>query len=568
MGPGRSVLARVLENPRLRRIELGFVLFALGEYGVWLAVMVYAYLHGGTTNAALIATLQLVPAALVATPVATITDRRGGLQMLLVGYVLQAAAVTATAAAMLEAAPPWIVYAGAMVAASAVTVTRPAQASALATQVERPDELTAANVINGWADSGALLGGPALAGVLIAIDGPGLALAGFGVGLIVAAGLVAPAGVASMASAPPAIPGRDAPKEPSAEHSPQLPGPSAARPWGRLRGLASGPVLAVLGVMAAQYMAIGALDVLVVVLAVHTLQLPAPFAGYIDAAFGVGGVIGAVAAVRLVGARSLARPLSIAALVWGMSFALLAGYTTLATALVLLTTAGLARAILDTSGRALLARVTPLSRLGRVFGMLEGLCTGALAVGALLVPLFYRLGGVRPALIGIAILLVLAVVVPARLVHATDRHAPAIDGVRRLHSHPLFARLPLPALEELARELSILRVPDRTEVVRQGDPGNAFYLIAEGDFGVTVNGTPVRVLDAGEGFGEIALLRDVPRTASVTARSDATLYALGRRPFLQAMGASPPRVALPGHGELDAPPQADADAAASGTVTA
>src|SRR5579875_911776 len=156
MGPAGSVVARVLENRRLRRMELGFVLFSLGEYGVWLAVMVYAFQHGGTTNAALIATLQLLPAAGVAPLISRVTDRRGGLHMLLVGYVLQAAAVLGTAAAMLAHAPVWAVYAGAVLAASAVTFTRPAHASALATQVAHPEELTAANVLNGWADSGAL----------------------------------------------------------------------------------------------------------------------------------------------------------------------------------------------------------------------------------------------------------------------------------------------------------------------------------------------------------------------------------------------------------------------------
>jgi MFS family permease len=549
-------------------MEFGFVLFALGEYGVWLAVMVYAFERGGTTNAALIAALQLVPAAIVAPVVARITDRRGGLQMLLVGYVLQAAAIAETAAAMLTHSSTSVVYAGAVVTASAVTFTRPAQASALAMQVEHPEELTAANVLNGWADRGALLGGPALAGVLIGIDGSGLALAVFGGGLVLAAALVAPLGLRSGVGAPTPISSAPAPEVTVDAALAKLSAGPERQPADRRRALTTGPVLAVVGVMAAQYVALGALDVLVVVLAVHTLGLAASFAGYLDASFGIGGVIGAVATLRLVGASSLARPLCFAAVAWGLSFALLGGYPTLATALGLLATAGLSHAIVDTAGRALLARVTPLSRLGRVFGMLEGMTTAALAVGALLVPLFFGLGGVRLALIGVSVLLVSAVLLPLRHVRAADRHAPAIDGLRRLHGHPLFALLALPSLEELARDLAIQRVDQGTQVVRQGEAGEDFYLIAEGEFEVAVDGRRVRHLRPGEGFGEIALLHNLPRTASVTARTSAIVYALGRRPFLSAMGASPPRVSLPGHAELQADKATDADPEPSGTVRA
>jgi MFS family permease len=549
-------------------MELGFVLFALGEYGVWLAVMVYAYQHGGTTNAALIATLQLVPAAVVAPLVARVTDRRGGPHMLLVGYVLQTASVLGTAAGMLLGAPSGLVYAGAVVAASAVTFTRPAQASALATQVEHPEELTAASVLNGWADSGALLGGPALAGVLIAIDGSGLALAGFGAGLMLAAVLVAPAALGSGVKAPTPNNVQEIPEEAVDAALAKLATGSDGPPARRRRALTTGPVLAVLGVMAAQYVALGALDVLVVVLAVHTLRLGASFAGYLDACFGIGSVIGAAATLRLVGASSLTRPLCLAAGAWGLSFGLLGGYPTLATALGLLAAAGLSRTIVDTAGRALLVRVTPPSRLGRVFGMLEGMTTAALAAGALLVPLLFGLGGVRLALIGVAVLLISAVVVPLRHVRAADRHAPVIDGLKRLHGHPLFARLALPALEELARELAIQRVGQGTHVIRQGEAGEDFYLIAEGEFEVAVDGRPVRQLSPGEGFGEIALLRDVPRTASVTARTSAIVYALGRRPFLNAMGARPLRISLPGHEAPEEARQAEARPEPSGTVPA
>lgn len=546
------MLASVLRSPHLRRIELAFVLFALGEFGVWLAVMVYAYQHGGTTTAALVATLQLVPAAIAAPLIAGLTDRRGGPQMLLAGYVLQALTVGAMAATILAGGPAALAYASAVVATTAVTITRPAQARTLAGQVERPDELTAANVLNGWADSGALLAGPAVAGVLIAVDGPGLAMAGFAAGLVLAAWLIA----RLRAPAEPAI-ALTAHADGVTELSAAGPGNRTAAPkrmpaWARGTG-------AVLGVLAAEYVALGALDVLVVVLAVRTLHLGASFAGYLDACFGLGSVLGAAAAVRLVGASSLARPLLGAAIAWAVAYAILGIAPTLATGIALLCLAGVAQRTVDTAGRSLLARVTPLSRVGRVFGLLEGMTTAALAVGALLVPLLYGLGGIALTLIGIGTLIVASMGSSLAPMRVVDRVAPAADGLRGLHRHPLFRGLSLPALEDLARDLVIHRTVPGERVVVEGEPGDLFYLIAEGEMDVCIGGRHIRTLGEGDGFGEIALLRDVPRTATVVALGGGVLYGLGRRPFLNAMGTDPPSVqGLPGHAEFPAAPAAHA----------
>jgi MFS family permease len=126
-----AVLGRVLRNPRLRRVELAFAGFAMAEYAVWTAILVYAYTRGGTTTAGLIAVLQLLPAAVVAPLAAAVTDWRGGEFALALGYVLQAASMGVTGALILVGAAPAVVYAAAVVAASAVTLTRPAQASLL-----------------------------------------------------------------------------------------------------------------------------------------------------------------------------------------------------------------------------------------------------------------------------------------------------------------------------------------------------------------------------------------------------------------------------------------------------
>jgi MFS family permease len=516
-----AVLGRVLRNPRLRRVELAFAGFAMAEYGVWTAILVYAYTRGGTTTAGLIAVLQLVPAAVVAPLAAAVTDRRGGAFALALGYALQAMATGATGALILAGAPPAVVYAAAVVAASAVTLSRPAQASLLASLVEHPDELTAGTAVSGWMESASALVGPALAGLLIAIDGPGLVFAAFAIavgGSLLLVSRLEP-------TEPPAAARADA------DDAPQDDGVLAGLRILRREAATRALVL----VISAEHLAIGALDVLVVVLAISTLGLGSPAAGYLNAAFGLGATAGALAAVGLIGARSIARPLIGAAIAWGVAFVVLGVVRTAPIAFVLLPVAGLCQAVVDTAGRSLLVRVTPHAVLGRVFGVLEGLAMAALAAGSLLVPILVALGGVRLALLGVAVVLVVAATVPLATLRAVDRAVPRPEAIRLLRGHPLFSSLPAPVLEGLARDLRADPVRAGRVVITAGQVGDRFYLVADGSFEVTIAGSHLRTLGAGDGFGEIALLRDVLRTATVTARTDGLLYGLERRPFLDAL---------------------------------
>ncbi len=518
MRRGAAVLARVLDNGRLRRVALAFSGFSLAEYGVWTAILVYAYDRGGTTAAGLIAVLQLAPAALVAPFAAAVADRRGGAFGLFAGYVLQAITMAIVAAAMLAGGPPVLTYAAAVLAAAAVTLTRPSQAKLLASLVDQPDELTAATAVSGWVESSSALGGPALAGVLIAIDGPGIT---FGVFALVVAGaalLVAPlVGTRDVATGG----GEDG------EQDSVLAGLRILRRERATR--------AVVFVIAVEHVVIGALDVLVVVLAISVLGLGSPAAGYLNAAFGLGATIGGLAAVGLIGARSLAVPLVTAALVWGVAFAVLGALMATAATFGLLAVAGLCQAIVDIAGRALLARVTPLDVLGRVFGVLEGLAMAGLALGSLLVPVLVSAGGIRLALIGIAVLLAVSVLLPATRLRALDRFVPPATGIRLVRGYALFAALPAPVIEGLAQALEPLPVRPGQVVITEGEVGDRFYLIADGEFDITIMGERLDTRLPGDGFGEIALMRDVLRTATVTARTPGLLYALDRRPFLDAL---------------------------------
>jgi hypothetical protein len=195
--------------------------------------------------------------------------------------------------------------------------------------------------------------------------------------------------------------------------------------------------------------------------------------------------------------------------------------------------------VLDVGGRTVLHRTVPAQLHGRVFGALEGLEMAGLAVGSLAVPVLVAIAGPRGAIVVVGGLLIVVPVLTTPTLRDIEHAAPTLDvelGI--LRGSPLFAMLGAPVLEDLARALSRLHVSPGETVTREGEPGDDYFLIAGGELEVSIGGSPVRALGPGDGFGEIALLRDGLRTATVTATSGATLYSLERAPFLEAVTGS------------------------------
>jgi len=518
-GPALARLAafRALAgNAALARVVVGYALFVLTEYSVWIATLVYAYSHGGATVAGLVALAQLVPAALFAPVVAAIADRRSPVVLLAGGYVAQVAGMAATAAAVLSGAP-LAAYAAAVVASTAVTTTRPAQSTLIPSLCASPDQLTAANVILGWVEATAITIAGLMTGLLITAGGTA-AVFGTCAGLA----LIACALVARLRAGALAPPGQPAAVLADLGDALRI---AARRPRLRL----------MLALLTAEAAVVGGLDLLFVILAVSVLGRSQAWAGYLNSAYGAGAVLAATVSAALVG-RRLGLPVLTAALVLSGALAALAFGVGLAGTVALLTLVGASRALLDVASRSLLQRSVPVQLIGRVFGVLEGLTMAGLAAGALLVPALTDLGGSRLALIGVAAVLPLAALAGAR--HLFDLDAGArvrVVEIALLRSLPLFAELPAPAIEGLAAALVSREIPAGTDLIRQGEPGDAYYAIAAGHFEVRQNGRVIRRCGRGDGVGEIALLRPIPRTATVTALSDGTVYELGREPFLAAV---------------------------------
>jgi MFS family permease len=504
-------------NRALARVVGGYVLFTLTEYSVWVAMLVYAYRHGGAAVAGLVAVAQLVPAAVVAPAAVAVADRHSPVFLLAGGYLMQAAGMAATATAVV-AGEPLAAYAAAVVASAAVATTRPAQSTLIPSVSVTPDQLTAANVVVSWVEAAGIAVAGLLAGLLIVAAGLASVFAVCaGLGLA-AALLVAGLRVPPLASAP--------------QRAPAV-----------LEGLGAGIGLAarqpqlrlMLALLTAEAVVVGALDLLFVILAISVLGRPQAWAGYLNSAYGVGAVLAAVVSATLVG-RRLGLPILAAALLLSGALAVLASGLGLAATVALLIVVGASRALLDVASRTLMQRSVPAQLLGRVFGLLEGLTMAGLAMGALLVPALVHLGGSRLALVGVAAVLPLAAAVGGRALFGLDSGTPVpVVQIALLRSLPLFAELPAPDLEGLAAALTPVTVSAGTVLIRQGDPGNAYYAIAAGELDASQDGHFLRRCGRGEGVGEIALLRSIPRTAAVVARTDATVYKLDRDRFLTAV---------------------------------
>jgi Cyclic nucleotide-binding domain/Major Facilitator Superfamily len=515
--------AAVAANRGLRRVVAAYGGFNVGEWATWIAILVFAYERGGAAETGLVAFVQLVPATLVAPVAAGLGDRFARERVLLFSYLAQATAMTATATALLLDAPAPLVYLLAAVTTSTVTLTRPAHGAILPSLAMTPGQLTAANAASGTVQNVSMLGAPLVAGVLYEVAGAGAVFVLAAAGCFVSAWLVS------------RVRTTDDDVEPGPAESV---GASLAGGISTLRRL-PGPRTIVL-LLAAASVIEGALDVLIVVLAIDLLAIGESGVGLLSSAVGAGGLIGAAAGFVLVGRRRLGVPFGLGLVVWGIPMVAVGLVPLLAVAIALFVVAGAGRSLADLAGRTLLQRVTPDRSLGRVFGVLEGVHTGMLGVGSVAVPAFIGLTGPREALLLLGLWMPIVVVVGWRALRAVDDAAVVhVRELEVLRATPVFAPLPPPALERLSAHLVRRGFESGDWIIRQGERGDRYYVIDAGEVDVIIDGTLVRTQGPGDGFGEIALLRDVPRTASIRARTAASVWELDRDVFLAVVGRHP-----------------------------
>ena len=542
-GPLR-VVARIVRNPGLRRVLGAFLLFNTAEFGTWVAILLYAYARTGPESVGIVALLQLIPAALAAPPAAALGDRYPRHRVLLGGYVAQALAMALTAATMALDAPIAVVYLAAALAATSLVLTRPTQSSLMPALSRTPEELTAANGAAGVVEGTGVLLGPLLAAVLLTGSTPTLVFSMAAVGLGVGALLVA--------SVRPSRQGLLADRTDDGDESAVGPDPQAGTLAGLRILLGDADARVVVGLLTMRMVVIGAADVLFVLLALQVLGMGPPGAGILNAALGAGTIVGGIVTFGFVGRSRLAAVAAIGAMAWGVSLALAAflGSPQLATILVVVGGAGLA--VMDVAGRTILQRSVRDEVLSRVFGLQEGLAMAGLAVGSLLVPVLILVIGLDGAVVVCAALLPVAVVLSWTRLTALDlRTVIPTRAIALLRLARVFSPLPAPPLEAVARRAEWQILPAGTMVIRQGDVGDRYYVLASGSVRVVQDGYTLRDMAAvGDGFGEIALLHGVRRTASVTTLEDSELLVIDRATFLDAVTGHAGSAGAPDHGVL------------------
>jgi MFS family permease len=438
--------------------------------------------------------------------------------------VARALLVLGGASVIADGGPRLVVYALAIATSLCGSPFRSAQASLLPDLTDDPGDLSAANVASSTVESIGFFAGPALAGFMLAVSSIPVVYvfdaATFAWSALLVIGI--------------RVPRREAEEPVAAAHAGTggfLPEVSA----GYREILGSRDLRLLVGLLCAQTVVAGASLVFTVSIALSLLDIGRSGLGYMNATLGIGGLVGGFLALVLVQRGRLARDFGVGVVLWAAPLLLVAVWPKLAAAVAVMVLLGLGNSLVDVNAFTILQRIAPKETMSRVFGAMESAVIGGMALGALLMPLLISTIGLRWGLVVVGTGVTSSVALGARGLRRIDLTALAPPGLALLRGVSLLALLPEATLERLARALIPVEAPAGQVVIREGDYGDRFYVIESGTVEVTKEGRHVADLGPGDFVGEIALLRNVPRTATVTATTTAVLQALERSQFIPAV---------------------------------
>ena len=506
---------------RLRRAQLSFGAAWSAEWAFTVGLSIVAFRDGGAAAVGLVALLRLVPSAVTGPFVGALADRLARDRLIAWIGIVRAVSIAGAAGVLMSGGAVLVVYGLAVIATIAVTPLRAAHSALLPSLCQSPEELTGAMVTRGMLDSLSVLLGPLAAAGLLAVGGAQAVFMAVAALSLWSAILVR----ALDYEAPPKLAGDAGGSGVIAEIRDGL------------RAITgSGDVALMAALFWAQTFTRGCLMVFSVVVAIDLLHLGESGVGLLNGAVGAGAVLGSLGSALLVGSRRLGGWLALSIALWGLPFVLIAVFPSEAPVLALLGLVGVANAVLDVAFFSIIGRLVSDDLLGRVFGVIESGVALSVGIGALVTPLAIELVGLHGALVLLgAVCPTFAVLALTRL-HSLDRtleaRGVAIDVLRRA---PMLRALPAVTIEHLARHVEQVRIEPGAAICVQGEHGDRFYVIESGEAEVLQDGVPLRTLGAGDFFGEIALIRDVPRTATVRACTTLDAWALTRARFLPAI---------------------------------
>lgn len=510
-----AVMRRVLRSRDLRRVLVAYLVFNIGEWASYITLLVWAFDRGGVRAASVIGLVQLIPAALLAPVGASLLARMTRVGALVLGYAVQAATFAACGFALLADASYSVVAVTAALAASSLTLTRPVHNALLPEISASTAALTVGNAASGSVEAVAVFLGPLMSGLLIVALGPG------GV-LLVLAGLTALTCVLCL----------------FVTRTPRLRLPHHGLPQSSaLQIVVRAPAARLLLLLvAAEYLLVGLIDILLVVLALDVLDMGLSGPGILNSSMGIGALVGAALAVFLAGRPRLAPAVLLGAVVAGVPLAIAGFAPIVVVAFAMLVLSGGGKLFFDIALRSLVQRALPDEQLTAVFGVNEAVMMTGIAGGTALAPGLVLLFGPQGAFVAAGVLLPVVTLLAVPSMRRLDVEAAVPEApLGRLSEVPFLSVLSGRVLERLARSVRGETVPAGETVIREGEAGEDFYIVVSGHAAVVMNGEHIRELGPGDFFGELALLREVPRTATVRATSDLEIDVLQRVPFLTAV---------------------------------
>jgi MFS family permease len=524
-----DALGVVVRNRDIGRLELGWTASVMADWAYVVAVMVAAYRADGALAVGGVGVARMLVATISAPLVSGLAGRLGARRLLITIDAVRLLAIGAAALVIGAGGPSVVLLLAVGAEAGGFAAIRPTQSAMLPGLARSPAELVTANLASSTGEGIGLFLGPAVGGVAVATGGP--LAASVLVLALVAAALLAILPIRTDASSPIGPAGT-----PDAIRSRLLQG---------ARMIASTPApRVVVACFGAQATVRGILTVLVVVAAIGLLRVGEPGVGVLNSAIGVGGFGGAIGSVLLVGRSRLGAPFAFALAAWGAPIAVMGIWPVAPVAAVALAVVGAANAALDIAGFTLLQRITPNDARAAVFGLLEGVGGLGVAAGSLIGPLFVATLGVRGALLVTGALLPLAAGLTWHaLARADDAAVVPARELALLRSLPMFRPLPLTTLEQVAGRMMAVRFDKGELVTEQGAPGDCFYLIEAGTLEVERDGQRIATVASPAAVGEIALLRHMPRTATVRATAPTAAFALTGPDFIAAVTSRPESVA-------------------------
>jgi CRP-like cAMP-binding protein/predicted MFS family arabinose efflux permease len=509
-----------------------WALFYTGDYAHFTLIIVFTFEVGGDDAVGAATVLNILPSGLLGPLAATLATSRRPQLHLAMGIGARGLAMVATIIAVLHVAPVGVVLA--LVAADSLVsaAVRPVHGALAVRLAGNAAEAGAANAASSLLLSVSMLAGPALAGLALELWGLGWAFA-------------LPTAIFSAGAAAAALivmPRTDGEPEPGGTR------PSRNSGWRQLIAagagfraiLSSRPAAAATTVFIMNATLTGAFYVACASLAEDRWRLGEEGVALIMTILGAGGLFGALATLSIVGRRGLARVLAWAMFGWAVTLAAIGPIVLPALGLALAAVVGAAGAVAYAIAPTLVQRGVPRDAMVPAAASLPTLYLLGMAAGAIIAPLLIDSVGVAAALeiLGGATAVVTLLAWPL-LRRADALSAEDAAKLAVIRATPQLAPLPAQALEQLARAATCLAVPAGSEVIRQDDPGDRFYIIGAGLADVTVDGRRVAALGPGGSFGEIALLHDVSRSATVAAREDLDLVTVDRAAFLGALSSDP-----------------------------